>query len=201
MIVLVHGYGSRPEDLTGFAERTDLPAGARVLLPRAPLLTHPPVGPEGGRAWWIFPHDFHDLRHQHLDGVREAQRGLSAFLDQHTSSSDRVVLGGFSQGALLALDLAAHDPRPLAGLILLSSTLMDERELVPHLASRRGLRVRVAHGRSDDVLPFERAEDLRGALERAGLDVRFDAFDGGHEVTLGVSEGTARFVREVTGSP
>lgn len=197
VIVLVHGYGSRPEDLTAFAARTDLPTGARVLLPRAPLLTHPPVGPEGGRAWWIFPHEFRDLRDQHLEGVREAQRGLSAFLDRQTSPTDRVILGGFSQGAILALDLAAHDPRPLAGLVLLSGTLMDRDELVPHLPSRAGLPVRMAHGRGDDVLPFERAEDLRRALDEAGLDVRFEPFAGGHEVTMDVSEGTARFVRQV----
>ena len=107
------------------------------------------------------------------------------------------MLGGFSQGALLALDLAAHDPRPLAGLVLLSGSLMDEAELTPRLPSRRGLSVRMTHGRADDVLPFERAEDLHRALVTAGLDVRFEPFEGGHEVTPAVSEGTARFVREV----
>ncbi|MFO0709345.1 MAG: alpha/beta fold hydrolase [Sandaracinus sp.] len=198
VVVLLHGYGSRPEDMRSFAARTDLPAGTRVLLPRAPLGTHPPDGPEGGGMWWRFPHDFHDLRAQHLDGVREAQRALSAFLDRETTEDDRVVLGGFSQGALLALDLAAHDPRRLAGLVLLSGALMDKAELVPLLASRRGLPVRMTHGRRDDVLPMARAEDLHHALEDAGLDVRFEAFDGGHEITPAISDGTAHFVREVT---
>lgn len=201
VVVLLHGYGSRPEDLSAFAERTDLPPGTRVLLPRAPTPTHPPHGPEGGAMWWSFPHDFHDLRAQHLPGVAEARAHVIAFLDRHLHPGDRVVLGGFSQGAILALDVAAHDPRPLAGLVLLSGTLMDEAELVPHLASRRGLPVRVAHGRSDDILPFARAQDLRGSLESAGLDVRFEPFDGGHEVTRAVSESTAAFVREVTSDP
>lgn len=195
--MLVHGYGSRPADLSSFAARTDLPPNTRVLLPRAPLATHPPVGPEGGRMWWRFPHEFNDLRAQHLDGVREAQEALSRYLDHNTDLGDRVVLGGFSQGALLALDLAAHDPRPLAGLVLLSGTLMDEAELAPRLPARHGLPVRMTHGRADDVLPFERAEDLHRALATAGLDVRFEPFEGGHEVTPAVSEGTARFVREV----
>jgi len=201
VVVLLHGYGSRPEDLAAFAERTDLPAGTRVLLPRAPTPTHPPHGPEGGAMWWSFPHDFHDLRGQHLPGVEQARAYVSAFLDRETRPGDRVVLGGFSQGAMLALDVAAHDPRPLAGLILLSGSLMDEAELVPHLPSRRGLPVRLAHGRSDDILPFARAEDLRSALETAGLDVRFEPFDGGHEVTRPVSASTAAFVREVTSAP
>ncbi len=201
VVVLLHGYGSRPEDFAGFAERTDLPTGTRVLLPRAPTATHPPHGPEGGAMWWSFPHDFHDLRGQHLPGVDVARAYVSAFLDRETRPGDRVVLGGFSQGAMLALDVAAHDPRPLAGLVVLSGSLMDEAELVPHLASRRGLRVRVAHGRGDDILPFSRAQDLRAALETAGLDVRFEAFDGGHEVTRDVSESTAAFVREVTSEP
>lgn len=197
VLVMVHGYGSRPEDLLGFAQRTDFPHGTRVLMPRAPALTHPPVGPEGGRMWWLFPHDFHDLRHQQLDGVRQAQRALSAFLDRETDADDRVVLGGFSQGALLVLELAAHDPRPLEGLVLLSGTLMNQEELVPRLPSRAGLRVHLAHGLSDDVLPYARAEDLRGALVGAGLDVRFAPFEGGHEVTLEVSERAAAFVRDL----
>ncbi|MBN8616663.1 MAG: alpha/beta fold hydrolase [Deltaproteobacteria bacterium] len=201
VVVLLHGYGSRPEDLAPFAARTDLPPGTRILLPRAPLSTHPPVGPEGGHMWWSFPHEFRDLRAQHLEGVREAQRQVSALLDRETDANDRIVLGGFSQGAMLALDVAAHDPRPLAGLVLLSGTLMDEAELVPRLASRRGLRVRMTHGRADDVLPYARAEDLHRALVGAGLDVRLDTFEGGHEVTMAVSEGTAAFVREVTTSP
>jgi len=198
VVVLLHGYGSRPEDFAAFAERTDLPPGTRVLLPRAPTSTHPPHGPEGGAMWWSFPHDFHDLRTQHLPGVAEARAHVSAFLDREIRPGDRVVLGGFSQGAMLALDVAAHDPRPLAGLVVLSGSLMDQAELLPHLASRRGLPVRIAHGRGDDILPFSRAEDLRGALESAGLDVRFEAFDGGHEVTRAVSASTAAFVREVT---
>jgi phospholipase/carboxylesterase len=150
--------------------------------------------------WWRFPGDFHDLCSQHIEGVRDAQRALSRYLDRATDENDRVVLGGFSQGALLALDLAAHDPRPLAGLVLLSGSLMDEAELAPRLPSRRGLPVRMTHGRADDVLPFERAEDLHRALTSAGLDVRFEPFDGGHEVTSAVSEGTAAFVREVAGA-
>lgn len=145
--------------------------------------------------WWQFPGDFHDLRRQHLPGVREAQRTLSAYLDRETRPGERVVLGGFSQGAILSLDLAAHDPRPLAGLVLLSGTLMDAADLAPRLPSRRGLPVRMTHGRADEVLPFARAEELRRLLVDAGLDVRFEPFDGGHEVTSSVSDGTAAFVR------
>lgn len=198
VVVLLHGYGSRPEDLVPFASRTDLPPGTRVLLPRAPLVTRPPHGPDGGAMWWSFPHDFHDLRAQHLEGVAEARALVVAFLDAHVRPGEQLVLGGFSQGAMLALDVAAHDPRPLAGLSLLSGTLLDEAELVPHLASRRGLPVYLAHGRSDDVLPFERAVDLDEALVSAGLDVRFVPFEGRHQVTRAVSQGNAAFVRDVT---
>lgn len=201
VVVLVHGYGSRPEDLAPFAARTDLPPGTRVLLPRAPAELRPPRGREGGRMWWDFPGNFSDLRRQRLDGVREAQRALSRWLDQETRPTDRVVLGGFSQGAMLALDLAAHDPRPLAGLMLSSGTLMDEAELRPRLAARAGLPVRITHGRADDVLPFARAQDLRALLVASGLDVRFEAFDGGHEVTSDISAGSAAFVRELAASP
>jgi len=93
-----------------------------------------------------------------------------------------LVLGGFSQGAMLSLDVALHDPRPLAGLILLSGTLIAESEWNPRFASRAGLRVLQSHGRRDGLLPFGAAERLRDRMTAAGMDVRWLPFGGAHEI-------------------
>lgn len=201
VIVMLHGYGSRPEDFLSFTERTDLPEGTRFVFPYAPDPTHPPDGPEGGFMWWRFLGVFSDARRLSFPGMPIARRRVIELLDALETelgvTSDRIVLGGFSQGAMLSMDVALHDPRPLAGVLLLSGTLVDAGEWGPHMAARRGLRVFQSHGRQDTVLPFGPAEELATMLEANDIDVRFMPFEGGHQVTSAVSAGVAAFVREV----
>jgi phospholipase/carboxylesterase len=202
VIVMLHGYGSRPEDLVSFAARTDLPEGTRFVFPYAPEATHPPDGPEGGYMWWRFIGVFSDARRLSFPGMPLARQRVIELLDALQEElgveSDRIVLGGFSQGAMLAMDVALHDPRPLAGVVFLSGTLVDAEEWTPHMASRRGLPVFQTHGREDDVLPFGPAEELATLLREHAVDVRFLPFRGRHEVTPQVSTDLAAFVREVT---
>lgn len=201
VVVMLHGYGSRPEDLASFAERTDLPEGTRFVFPYAPDPTHPPDGPEGGRMWWRFTGVFSDARRLSFPGMPVARQRvielLDALEDEFGVESDRIVLGGFSQGAMLAMDVALHDPRPLAGVVLLSGTLVDSEEWTPHMSTRRGLPVFQSHGTEDAILPFAPAEELASLLREHAVDVRFLPFRGRHEVTSEVSRGVAAFVREV----
>jgi len=202
VIVMLHGYGSRPEDFLAFSTRTDLPQGTRFIFPYAPERTHPPRGPEGGFMWWPFTSDFSDPRQLTFPGLPLARARVIALLDALEEelhvTSDRIVLGGFSQGAMLSMDVALHDARPLAGVMLLSGSLVDSAEWVPRMPSRRGLRVLQAHGRQDEVLPFGPAEELSVRLRESGVDVRFHPFEGAHEVPAEVSLAVRDFVNEVT---
>ena len=201
VIVLLHGYGSRPEDFLAFSQRSDLPRGTRFIFPYAPEPTHPPDGPEGGFMWWRFGGVFSDPRHLRFPGLPIARARVIQLLDALEQElhvgSERIILGGFSQGAMLTMDVALHDERPLAGVMLMSGSLVDSDEWVPRMPSRRGLRVLQAHGRRDEVLPFGPAEELSERLRESGVDVRFVPFDGAHEVTAEVSEAVSAFVREV----
>ncbi len=200
VIVMLHGYGSRPEDFLGFAARTDLPAGTRFVLPYAPEPTHPPDGPEGGFMWWRFTGSFGDARRLSIPGMAIARRRVVALLDALERElhvpSERVVLGGFSQGAMLSMDVALHDARPLAGVMFLSGTMVDAADWVPRMRTRRGLPVLATHGSADTVLPFGPAEEVATRLREAGVALRFLPFEGGHEVTAEVSREVGAFLRE-----
>jgi phospholipase/carboxylesterase len=93
-----------------------------------------------------------------------------------------ILLGGFSQGAMLSLDVALHDPRPLAGLALFSATLLAEPVWGPRMGSRPGLPVLQSHGTHDPLLPFAVAEKLRDLMSAAAMEVDFVPFRGGHEI-------------------
>jgi phospholipase/carboxylesterase len=209
-VVLNHGFGAPADDLVGLAEAGFAPPGTTLIFPEAPhavsdLLPLPFFG--DARAWWpidvarlelaIARGEMRDLTRERPDGLPEARAALVAMLDALDVAPGRLVLGGFSQGAMLATDVALRDLRPLAGLVILSGTLIAEDEWVPRMASRAGLRVLQSHGRADPLLPYAIAERLRDALVSAGLLVRFSSFDDGHGIPPSVLDDLADFLRSI----
>ena len=199
VVVLCHGFGAPGDDLVGLASGIDAPPGTVMLFPEAlhglrDLTGQPMFG--DARAWWMIDFarleraiatgELRDLSGDVPEGLDDARAALDAMLDElaRTQPLGRLVLGGFSQGSMLSLDLALRRPeRELAGLVLLSGTMIAEREWSPRMPARKGLRVFQSHGRSDPILPFSIAERLRDALTAAGLELTFDPFAGPHTIT------------------
>jgi phospholipase/carboxylesterase len=97
---------------------------------------------------------------------------------------------------MLACDLALRSTRPIAGLALLSGTLLAQSDWTKGMPARRGLRALVTHGQADPLLPFAQAEKLRDALTAGGLDVRWVPFRGGHEIPPVAFDALTKHVRE-----
>ena len=113
-------------------------------------------------------------------------------------TADRFVLGGFSQGAMLATDVALRLKKAPAGLCILSGALINEAEW-RRLALERGpLTVLQSHGKYDSILPFPLAAALRDLLLEAGAEVDFLAFQGDHEIPLEVLHRLAHFIRRLS---
>jgi phospholipase/carboxylesterase len=100
---------------------------------------------------------------------------------------------------MLATDVALRSERTLAGLVLMSTTLLAEDEWTPLFSKRAGLPVLMSHGRSDPLLPFALAERLRDLLGEAGLGVKWVAFNGGHGISDSVLSALGSFLSEVLG--
>jgi phospholipase/carboxylesterase len=203
-IVLLHGFGASGDDLVALAEWIDAGEGTAWVFPEAPLELGGLYG--DSRAWWMIDLDSigrldRDRSEELPDGLVAARAQLIALLDAvRARFGDRIVLGGFSQGAMLSLDVALHDPRPLDGLILLSGTLLARSEWAPRMAARAGLPVVQSHGRRDQLLPFRAAVALRDLLAGAGLEVTWVEFDGGHEIPPPVLEAVTAAVRRRPGT-
>ncbi len=195
VVVLLHGYGAAGDDLVPLARRLSLPRAIRVVVPAAPI----DLG-GGGRAWWPLDVDRlrraseRDLSGEVPDGMASSRRKVLALVRDLGVPPPRVALVGFSQGAMLALDVALHmEPHP-AAVAALSGTLLAEAEWVPRMRARPDLRVLVSHGRSDPLLPFAMAERLRDRLEGAGLTVTWVPFDGGHTIPAQVTGELSAFL-------
>ncbi|HEY3252401.1 MAG TPA: hypothetical protein VGJ91_00580 [Polyangiaceae bacterium] len=210
VVVLLHGYGAPGTDLVPLWRELSVPHEVRFVFPEAPL----ELG-FGGRAWW--PLDMARLQERFskstverliaevppgIDTARAALLELLSVLERDFGAvAEQTVIGGFSQGAMLATDTVLRSSRSFAGLAVLSGTLICHDEWLSLLSTRRGLPVLQSHGRADPVLPFELAERLRDEFVAAGLPVEFIAFNGGHGIPGGVLEGLTRMIRRLTPGP
>jgi phospholipase/carboxylesterase len=199
-VVLCHGFGAPGTDLVGLAQpllATSQQIGESVafIFPAATMdLSN--RGIRGGRAWWMIdlnrllygpPPDFlEQFRRARPEGLVEARQSLVELIEaasQHFQlPADRFVLGGFSQGSMLATDVALRLPTAPAGLAILSGALINEAEWRLLAAKRGPLTVMQSHGRHDSILPFPMALALHEMLLEAGADVDFVAFTGDHEI-------------------
>lgn len=208
--VLLHGFGSTAEDWLPFAQTIRMPGAKRqsaFIFPEGPHTTTPPAGPNGGRAWWDLklasyiasPGALPDLSQAHPVGLAKAANRMGILLEQRRprpwEKLKPLVLGGFSQGAMVSLETALTTKEDLAALVLLSGTIVDEAHVVAALPSRRGLPVFVAHGRNDRVLPFFLAERLVHHMQKAGVSVTWFPFEGGHEIPAIVVDELNAFLR------
>jgi phospholipase/carboxylesterase len=192
-VILMHGYGSDPQAWFPFVETIVVPGRGRLIFPMGPEPTTPPDAPEGERAWWKLElHTYRtptgiDMASAHPPGLLRAAARVSTLIDEVDTrlggARGTTVLGGFSQGAMVAAETAFTTNTPLRALVLLGGTLVNESAWRAGMASRKNLPIFLAHGRSDSVLPFAAAERLRAALTHSGLHVTWVPFDGAHEIT------------------
>lgn len=195
-VVLMHGYGAPGDDLVSMAGALDAPAGTTFVFPEAPAALPEAMGLGDGRAWWpidvgryeraIRQGTIENLVTDEPAGLSPARDAVVAMLDalesETTATDTRIVIGGFSQGSMLATDIALRTKRPLAGLAILSGTLLAATEWLPGMADRKGLRVFQSHGTEDPLLPMTLAQLLHHAMTDAGLEVSFTPFEGGHGI-------------------
>lgn len=209
VVVLLHGFGAPGTDLVPLHQVFRVAEDVRWVFPEAPLDLSPMGFGPGARAWWMIDiaaleraqmtGEVRDRSQDIPEGLAPAREAMIELLDtvQRELSPSTLVLGGFSQGAMVSMDVALHDDRPLAGLIELSGTLLAESEWQPRMAARAGLPVLQSHGRQDPLLPFTIARRLEELTKEAGMDTTFVAFDGGHEIPRATLEAMQRFLDRV----
>ena len=200
-VVLLHGYGAGGDDLVGLARALRVPTSVRFVLPAAPLALD---AAGTARAWW--PLDLsasrtRDRRDEVPAGLAAARAQVDALLDRLEAEGQRVVLGGFSQGAMLTVDVALQRPRPLAALAVLSGTRLDGAAWRAGLGRVRGVPVLLSHGTADAVLPVEPARVLRDELAGAGADVTWLEFEGGHTVPRAAVDALGHLITSVATAP
>ncbi|MFO0597223.1 MAG: phospholipase [Myxococcaceae bacterium] len=211
-VILCHGFGAPGDDLVGLApalvHAAPALADVRFHFPAAPLSLGE-LGWGDSRAWWMIdmvaiqklqtnPAALREFRKQEPEGMAAARKAVHAVvqkvLDSTGLAMSKVVLGGFSQGAMITTDVALRTEEAAAGLCVLSGTLLLEDAWREKARARSSLHVFQSHGRQDPVLPYEAATWLQDLLVQAGLQHEFVPFAGGHTIPAEVLSRLATFL-------
>ena len=213
VMVVAHGFGAPGDDLVGLHEQLLLLAPSlkpvRFVFPAAPLSLQA-MGAGDARAWWMIDFEkiqalnagdlrlLQEFRKEEPQGMSKARAMMLKLLDEVLAQTglpfSKLLLGGFSQGAMIATDLALRLPEPPACLAILSGTLLLEELWTAKARARAGLPVFQSHGRVDPILRFDAAERLRDLLVEAGIKVDWVPFDGPHAIPLVVLRKLAEFL-------
>ena len=197
LVIFLHGYGADGADLLGLAD---------VLAPHLPGVGFvAPDAPErclgGGFGFQWFPIPWLDGSSQAAAevGLVTAAEDLNRFLDEQLAgeglTADRLVLVGFSQGAMMSLHVALRRAAPVAGVVAISGRLLAPERLEADIVSKPP--VLLIHGDQDPVVPFADMDRAGDALVAAGVQTFGHVMRGtGHGIApdgLGVA---LQFIRE-----
>jgi phospholipase/carboxylesterase len=168
LLVLFHGRGADEADLYPVLDYLDPDRRLRGVTPRGPLRL-----PPGGAHWYAV----HEIGYPDPATFSPTYEQAGPWLDEQQAESgiapERTVLGGFSQGAVMAyaLGLGRGRPRPVA-IVALSGFVPKVPGLELDL-DRPLPRVAIGHGALDPVIPVEWGRRARSLLEEAGAEVLY----------------------------
>jgi phospholipase/carboxylesterase len=116
--------------------------------------------PPGGAHWYIVPR----VGYPDTDTFAAGYEELAAWFDSLPFDASRIVVGGFSQGAVMsyAIGLGRDRPKP-AGIVALSGFVPTVEGWEPELEGRAP--VAIGHGTLDPVIPVAFARAARSLLD------------------------------------
>jgi phospholipase/carboxylesterase len=190
-LVLFHGRGADEHDLFPLLDVLDPERRLVGVTPRGPLAL-----PPGGAHWYVVRRVGFPDPETFGPTYERASRWLEALAEETGVGAERTVLGGFSQGAVMAhaLGLGTGRPRP-AGILALSGFIPVvegfEPDLNPPLPP-----VAVGHGTLDPVIPVDFGRRARAILEGAGADLLYREYPLPHTIDPGFLDELRGWVRD-----
>lgn len=187
-LLLLHGWTGDENSMWIFAHNA--PVDMWIAAPRAPFTVE-----QGGYSWRMLPPEIAGL--PTLNDLKPAADNLIRLVDEISASvsvdATQFDVAGFSQGGALTNVLALLYPQRIRKAAVLAGFMPGG---VDALISRNVLDGKpffVSHGRQDNLVAFERAQESVSLLEQAGAQVSFCEAEVGHKVSVDCLRGLNAF--------
>ena len=182
LIIVLHGYGANMNDLVSLSE--NIGDGKSIFVfPNAPFefqLSYQLYG-----YAWIFPPtmDSEEMPESMTESIDKLMVAVDILIEDYNIKLPNVILGGFSQGAMMSASFGLIRPDIFKGIFMLSGMLLGESYLVSNIQSDNGQRVFVSHGEFDSLVPFSNLNKIVKFLESYGYSPEFHQYPMGHELS------------------
>ena len=187
-VIWLHGLGSNGRDFASIVPQLNLPDSLplRFIFPNAPFRNITVNNGMKMRAW--FDIDSMQQLERRIDqiGIADSIKLIGHLIENEKSKNipaEKIVIGGFSQGAVIALATALTYPDPLAGIIALSGFLPNADSVIDNRSqANTSIPIFLAHGTEDPVVPYELGKTVAVALEQNNLPVAWHSYAMPHSV-------------------
>jgi phospholipase/carboxylesterase len=186
-VIVLHGLGADGNDFVPIVSEMHLPEDMplRFVFPNAPLMRVTVNNGYQMSAWYDIL-SANIIQRTDQNGINNSVKKilqLIAHEEEQGIPADKIVLAGFSQGAVIALTTGLQVTKPLAGILALSGYLPFADQVIAQSAPfAKNIPILMAHGTQDPVVPYAMGQIAYDTLKKAGFAASWQSYPMGHSV-------------------
>jgi len=186
VVIWLHGLGANYNDFIPLVKEFKLNHCIKFIFPNAPLR---PITVNHGhvmRGWY----DIRDMNNLDdtvdKDGIHQSIAAVESLIADLISSgykSSHIIVAGFSQGGVIAYQLAVQTKYRLGGVLVLSAYLAD-KDMIDNDSVNKKTSILACHGKQDMVIPHEVGLEAYNELRTRGFNVSWMSYQMEHGLCL-----------------
>lgn len=184
-VIWLHGLGADGSDFAPIVPQLRLPEGigVRYIFPNAPSI---PVSINNGfvmPAWYDIKEMDID-RHVDEEQLLQSAAWVHALIDREIErgvDSSRIIVAGFSQGGAVSFEAALTYPKPLAGIMALSTYFATAASIEVNPVQNT-LPILICHGSMDPVVPEALGLKSLATLQGMGFAPEYRSYPMEHSL-------------------
>ena len=200
-IIWLHGLGADGHDFEPIVPELKIPEDmpVRFIFPHAPVRAITINGGMRMRGWYDLKSMTFD-REEDREGFDESSNLVINLIDQELDrgiDSSKIILAGFSQGGAVALYTGLRYPKPLAGIIALSTYLPFAVETATERhGANNGTDIFMAHGVADPIIPLLLADQSQQHLQSLEYPLNWSTYNMEHSLHMDEILAISEFIQE-----